>query len=133
MCGSLGRAYVLQDNGFTHWFFSGDWPVDIFGCPAIVLATDPGNSAAVKVRSAETGRFGSTSIQQPDALCLGGPIKNPYPSTDRFPCVWLDPLVPISSRACRVFYFWSHSHVELIIAKDRCLYIVVIFAINGNL
>jgi hypothetical protein len=83
----------------------------------VVLATDPGNPTAVRVWTAKTGRFGSTTFQKPDPQTLGGPNPNPYPSTRRFRRVWLDPSVPISRSAFRVSHLWSDSDILLIIVK----------------
>jgi len=84
---------------------------------SLVLATGPGNPPAVRVWTANTGRFGSRTVQQPDRLTLGGPNPDPYPSTRGFRRVWLDPSVPMSGSAFRVSHLWSHSDMLLLIVK----------------
>ena len=98
-----------------------------------MLATGPGNTPAVRVWTAKTGRFGSRPVQKPDPLTLGGPNPDPYLSTRGFRRVGLDPSVPISGSAFGVSHLWSHSDILLLIAKDRCLYICVIFELIGSL
>jgi hypothetical protein len=71
----------------------------------IVLATGPGNQAAVWVWTGKTVRFGSRPIQTTNPERLGGPNPQPRLSTRRFCRVWLDPSVPISSFHFRVFLF----------------------------
>jgi len=83
----------------------------------IVLATGPGNPAAVRVWTAKTGRFGSRTVKKLDPQTLGGPNPDPYPSTRGFRRVWLDLSVPISGSAFRVSYLWSHSDMRLLIVK----------------
>ena len=68
----------------------------------LVLATGPGDPAAVRVWTAKTGRFGSRPVQDSDPLALGRPNQDPYLLTRGFHRVWLDPLVPISGSA-----FWD--------------------------
>ena len=90
----------------------------------LVLATGPGNPAAVRVWPAKTGRFSSRPVQKPDHLSLGGLNPDPYLSTPRLCRVWLDPSVPMSGSAFRVFYLWSHSDILLLIAKYWLRYII---------
>jgi len=70
-----------------------------------VSAMGPGNLPAVRVWPAKTGLFGSRTVQKPDPLSLGGPNPDPYPSTRWFCRVRLDPSVPMSGSAFRVFLF----------------------------
>ena len=77
--------------------------------------------------------FGSRTVLKPDPLLLGGPNLDPYPLTRGFCRVQLDPSVPIAGSAFQVFYLWFHSDVLLLIANDRCLYVVVIFELIGSL
>ena len=83
----------------------------------IVLATGPGNSPAVWVWTAKTGRFTSRPVQKPEPLTLGGPNQHPDLSTHGFRWAWLDPLVPISGSAFRVSHLWSHSDMLLLIVS----------------
>jgi hypothetical protein len=71
----------------------------------IVLATGPGNSPGVQVRTGKRVRFGSRAVQKPDLQRLGGANPDPYTSTLGFCGVWLDPAVPISGSVLRVFLF----------------------------
>jgi len=71
----------------------------------IVLATGPGNSQGVRVKTRKTIWFSSRSVQQPNPQGLGGPNPVQYPSTGVFSQVWLDPSVTISSSVSRVCLF----------------------------
>ena len=93
----------------------------------------PGNPPAVWVWTRKTVQFGSKPVQKPDPLLLGGPSPDPYPLTRGFCLVWLDPSFPISASAFRVFLLLSYSDILLLIVKDRCLYISVIFELVGTL
>jgi len=93
----------------------------------LVQATGAGNPPAVRVWTAETGRFGSRPIQKPEQLTLGGPNPDPYPSTRGICRVWLDPSVPISGSAFQVSHLWSHSDMQLLIVKYWHWYVTVHF------
>jgi hypothetical protein len=93
----------------------------------------PGNPPAVRVWTGKIVWFGSRTVQKPDLLLLGEPNPDPYLLTRGFCRGWLDPSVPISGSAFWVFYLWSYTDILLLIAKDRCLYIFVIFELIGNL
>jgi len=71
----------------------------------LVLAMGLENPPAVRVWHAKTGRFGSRLIQKPDPLGLGRQNPDPYRSTLGCRLVMLDPLVPMSTSAFRVFLF----------------------------
>jgi len=81
------------------------------------VSNGPGNPAAVRVWTAETGRFSSRPGQKPDPLTLGGPNPDLYPSTRGFRPVWLYLSVPISGSAFLVSHLWSHSDMLLWIVK----------------
>jgi len=119
-CWSLINCHMTTSTSDLSW-------------PWIVLGKGPGNPPAVRIWLGKTGRFRSRTIQKPDPLLLGGPNLDPYLLTCGFCWVWRDPSVPISSAAFRVFYSWSHSDILMLIPKDRCLYIVVIFQLIGSL
>ena len=68
----------------------------------LVLATDPGNSPAVRVWTRKKIQFSSRTVQRPNSLLLGGPNLALYPSTLGFRQVWLDLSGPISGFAFRV-------------------------------
>ena len=91
-CSSDVHWQVRRLRSPTHtpvrcWFHSSSGPV---------LATGTGNLPAVPVRTAKMGDFGSTPVQKPDPLLLGGPHPAPYLSTCGFRWFWLDRLVPNS-------------------------------------
>jgi len=73
--------------------------------PPLVLATGRGIMPAVRVWTANTGRFSSRPIQNPDPLPLGVSNLDQDPSTCGLGQVWLDPSVPISGSAFRVSLF----------------------------
>jgi len=75
------------------------------GDQQVVLATDPGNSAAVRVRTGYTVWFGSRTVQKRDSQLLGEPNPYTYLSNRRFCRVWLDPSIPISGSHFRIFLF----------------------------
>jgi len=97
------------------------------GCTLVVLAMGPGNPPAVRVWTAKTGRFSSTTVQNPDPLTHGGPNPDPYQSIRGFCWVWLDPWVPISGSGFRVSYLWAHSDMLLLIVKYWHWYVPVHF------
>jgi len=99
----------------------------------IVFAMGPGNAPAVQVRKAKMDRFGTRTIQKPDLLLRSGPILDPYPSTNVFCWVVVDPSVPIFGSGYRVFYLWSHSDILLLITKYWCWYVIVFFGRIGCL
>jgi len=105
--------------------------VACWGCSwsdmVLVLATGPGNTPAVRVWTAKTGRFGAKHGLNPDPLTLGGPHPRPYPSTRGFRRVWLDPLGPISGSEFRVSHLWSYSDMLLLIIKYWHWYVTVHF------
>jgi len=70
-----------------------------------VLATGPGYPAVVCVWTTTTVRFGSRTIQTPDALPFGRSNPNPYSSTCGICRVGQDMSVPISGSVFRVFPF----------------------------
>jgi hypothetical protein len=91
-----------------------------------VLATSPGNQAAVQVRTVKMVRFGSKPIQKADQLHLGGPNADPYPSTCGFCPVWLDQSVQVSGFSFRVFLFmvtfrYPISNHKILTSVYRCL------------
>ena len=71
----------------------------------LVLATGPGNPAAVRIRTGKTVRFGSRPVQKPDPELFGGPNPYPYSSIRGFCRVWQDPSVPVSGSPIRVCLF----------------------------
>jgi len=83
----------------------------------LVFATGPRRQPAVQIWIANMGQFWSRPVQKWDLLTLRGPNPNLYPSTGGFHRVWLDPSVPISSSAFRVWHLWSHSDMLPIIVK----------------
>jgi len=99
----------------------------------LVLPTGLGNLPGVLGLIGKTTRFGSRTIQKPNPQLLGGPNTDPYKITRGFHRVWLDPSVPIPSSAFRIFYLWLHSVILLVLTKDRCWYIFVIFELIGSL
>jgi hypothetical protein len=70
---------------------------------SLVLPTGPSNPPGVRIRTAKTVRFGSTTVQKPDTHSLGGPNPDLYLSTCGFYLVSLDMSVPISSSVFWVF------------------------------
>jgi len=99
----------------------------------LVLTMGPGNPRTVQVWTGETVQFSSKTVQKPDPLLLGGPNLDSYPLTHRFCQFCLDRSVPISGSSFWDFYIWSHLDILLLIAKDRYLYIVVMFELIGSL
>jgi len=82
----------------------------VYGCllssaSDIMFATGPGNLPAVRVQTRRMVRFGSTTVEKPDPLLLGGPNVAPYPATHGFRRVSLDQSGPISCFAFRVVQF----------------------------
>jgi hypothetical protein len=83
----------------------------------VVLAMGPGNAPAVRVWTANTGQFGSRTVQKPDPQTLGRSNPDSNPSTRGFGRVGLDPSVPISGSVFQVSHLWSHSDMLLLIVK----------------
>jgi len=71
----------------------------------LMLAISAGTLTAVRLRTTQTGRFGSSPIQVPEQLPFGRPNPKPYPSTNGLCRVLLDQSVPISSFVIRVSLF----------------------------
>jgi hypothetical protein len=99
----------------------------------LVLATGPGKLPAVRVWTRKFILLASRTVQKSYALHQGRPNPAPYKLTDGFCLIALDPSVTISGTAFGVFYLLSHSDILLLIVEDRCLYIRVIFELNGSL
>ena len=116
----------------VHVFSSDDFPLllDVsvppqFRCGADqVLATGPGNPAAVRIRIPTRVWFGSRTIQIPGPQRRGWPNPNPYPSSRGFCRVWLDLSVTISGSVFRVLLFMAAFRYPI---ADRK---IVIFAGN---
>jgi len=94
-----------------------------------VLATGPGNPPAVRVRIANTVRFGSKPVQKPDPLHLGGPNPDLYPSTRGFCRVWLDLSVPIPGSGIPVILFmvafrYPIANRKILTLVDRCPFLI---------
>jgi len=54
----------------------------------LVITTGPGNPPVVQGWTANTGRFGSSAVEKPDPLTLGGPNLDLYPLTCGFCPGW---------------------------------------------
>jgi len=89
------------------------------------VSNGSGNTPAVQVWMTITVSFGCGPVPNPDPLTLGGPIRDPYPSTRWFGRVWADLSVPISSSVFRVSHLWSHSDMVLLIVKKCHGYVAV--------
>ena len=92
-----------------------------------------GNAPAVRVRTVNTGRFGSSLVHKPDQLTLGVPNPDPYPSTRGFCGGWPDPSVPISGSVFRVSHVWSHSDMLLLVVKSQHWYVTAYYQCFGRL
>jgi hypothetical protein len=98
-----------------------------------MLATSAGTPPVVQVWTRKTVLFSSGTFQKPDPPLRGIPDPDGYQFTHGFCRIWLDPSVPIFGSAFGVFHSWLLSDILLLIEKDRCLYIVVIFELFGSL
>jgi len=83
----------------------------------LVLATDPGNPPAVRVRTGRMGWFGSRPDERPNALPPGRPNLDRYPSTRGLCHVWLDLSVRISGSVFRVLLFMVAFRYPTVICK----------------
>jgi len=93
----------------------------------------PGNAAAVRVWTVETGRFAFRSVQQHQPWTHGGAKLDRYASTSGFRQVCLDPSVIISGFTFWVSHLWSHSDVLLLIVKYWYCYVTFNFRCVGHL
>ena len=95
----------------------------------LVLATGPGNLPAVRVWTTKTDWFGSGTEQKPDPVPLGGPNRDPYPSSYGFCQIWLVLSVPIFSSVFRVLLFmvtftYVTVNCKILTLVCRCLFLM---------
>ena len=99
----------------------------------VVLAMGQGDPQAVRIRTAETVRFGYKPVQKPDLLHIGWPNPNPYPSTHGFLSVWLSLSIAISGSSFRGFLLMVTFRYPIANRKYWHWYIIVLFWCIGCL